>query len=337
MSTRSAVDSWRLLRERGHTADSIEIPSVVSGVIADSGPVRFALGSRGEGRLLLPLSVSERVPAIPETPTLRIVDETYAFGDDSWRFLDLTCLASELDGVFGEVADEIVGRILAGHAALKACVTTLGEFRMLLVPRQSKVGHQEIVGLVGELLLLDELLEMDPDACGLWRGPLGERHDFRAGKLAMEVKTSGRVGNEVMQVTSIDQLLEPIGGELCLARFTLEEAAGGQLSIGSLFSRVSGKVSDPLQLRDLLARIDCPDPQSPEWNSLSFDLEEMRTYRVADKFPRLVPHSLVAGGLPAGVDCLEYNVDLAAARKALLSADERRQYLERMVSCILSD
>ena len=337
MSTRSAVDSWRLLRERGYTAHASEIPSLLSGVLADSGPVRFALGACGEGRLLLPISASERVPAIPETPTLRIIDETYSFGDESWRFLDLTCLASELDGVFGEVTDEIVNRILAGHAALKACVTTLGEFRMLLVPRQSNVGDQQIVGLAGELLLLDELLEINCQACDLWRGPLGERHDFRAGKIAIEVKTSGRVGNEVLQVTSVDQLLEPAGGELCLARFTLEETAGGQLSISSLFSRISEKVSDPLQLRDLLARLDCPDPQSPDWNSLSFDLEEMRIYRVTDEFPRIVPDSLVAGGLPAGVDRLKYEVDLAAARKTLLSDEERRKFLERMVSCIRSD
>lgn len=331
-----AADSWRFLRQGGHTAGAVEIPSSVSGVSADAGPVRFALGSRGEGRLLLPISGSERVPRIPETPTLKISDEIYSFGSDSWRFLDLTCLAPELDGVFGEVADEIVKRIASGDGALKACVATLGEFRMLLVPKQSKVGKQEIIGLVGELLLLSELLELDPDACSLWRGPLGERHDFRAGKLSIEVKTSSRAANEVMHVTSIDQLLEPSGGELCLVRYTLEESSSGDISVGSIFSVLSGKVSDPMQLRNLLARLDCPDPRSDDWNSSSFNLEEIRSYSITDEFPRLVPKSLVTGGLPAGVGCVEYEVDLAAARHAMMSSEDRQEYQRRMILCLQS-
>lgn len=334
MSTRPAADSWRLLRARGHTSDEVEVPSLLSGVVADAGPVRFALGSRGEGRLLLPITAAERVPAIPDTPTLRIIDEIYSFGSESCRFLDLTCLAPELVGVFGEVADEVVNRIAAGHSALNACVATLSEFRMLLVPSQSKVGKQAIVGLVGELLLLEELLEMDANACDLWRGPLAERHDFRGGKLAAEVKTSGRAGSELMHVTSIEQLLEPAGGELCLVRYTLEEVVGGQFSAASLFARIATKVAEPLKLRDLLARLECQDPRSDDWNSCSFELEERRTYQINGQFPRVVPSSLAEGGLPVGISSLEYEVDLAAARQALLSAEAHREYLERMVSCL---
>src|ERR1044072_5327854 len=201
--------------------------------MADAGPVRYALGPKGEGRLLLPLSGSEKVPKIPETPTLRVVDAAYTWEGKSWRFLDLTCLARELDGVFAEVAGAIVGRIAEGHSALGACVSTLSEFRLLLVPRQSAVSLQEIVVLVGELLLLNELLEMSDDACALWRGPRGERHDFRGGRLAIEVKTAGRAGNEMMHVSSADQLLEPADGELCVVRYTIEQVRGGSLAVAN--------------------------------------------------------------------------------------------------------
>ena len=334
MSTRSAIEAWRFLRERGQTGGTVEVPSILSGADADTGPVRFALGSAGEGRILLPIGTSEKVPAIPQTPTLQIIDEIYSFDDKSWRFLDLTCLTAELDAVFGEVADEIVRRIADGNSSLKACLSTLGEFRMLLMPRQSKVGKHEIIGLVGELLLLDRLLDMNPDACDLWRGPLAERHDFRGGKVAAEVKTSGRTANEVMKVTSIDQLLEPASGKLCVVRYTLEETAGGSCSIARLFASAASKSSDPLRLRDLLARMECPDPQAEDWNTVSFDLEEARSYRIDDNFPRIVPRSLADGGLPSGVDAISYSVDLASARSSLLSEEEFVRFLEEMVSCI---
>ena len=334
LSTRSASESWHLLRQGGHESGSGGIPSLLSGVEADAGPVRLALGPRGEGRLLLPVGESERVPCIPQTPTLRIRDEFFLFESRSWRFIDLTCLVTELDGVFGEVADEIMRRIADGHGALKACLTTLGEFRMLLVPKSSGPVKHEIVGLVGELLLLDALSEVDSDACIIWRGPMGERHDFRAGTLAVEVKTSSRAANEVLRVTSIDQLLEPEGGELVLFRYTLEESTGGRVSVGSLFASLATKVSDPLQLRDLLARAGCSDPGSDDWNGITFSLEETRAYRVTNAFPRLVPPSLIDGSLATGVSCVEYDVDLSSARETLLDEQQRREFLERMSACL---
>jgi hypothetical protein len=334
LSTRSAADSWSLLRSRGQTSDNLEVLTLQAGVMADAGPVRFALGPKAEGRLLLPISSSERIPAIPETPTLQIKEYTYSSSNGSSRFLDLTCLAGELDGVFAEVSDEIVRRIADGKTALQACISALSEFRQLLVPKTSAVEKADIIGLVGELLLLDELLDIGPDACQIWRGPIPERHDFRAGKLAAEVKTSGRSASNIMHVTSIDQLLEPEGGELCLVRFTLEEAKGGSLTVKSLASRISAKVSDPILFRDLLTRVQCPDPASDDWNTHAFELEETLAYRVCDSFPRIIPPSLVAGGLPAGTGGLNYEVDLAAAQRCLLSADDRAEYLARMVSCI---
>lgn len=334
MSTRSATDSWNLLRSRGQTSDNLEVRTLQAGVMADAGPVRFALGPKAEGRLLLPISNSERIPAIPETPTLQIKEYKYTSSGGASRFLDLTCLARELDGVFGEVSDEIVRRIADGKSAIQACISALNEFRQLLVPRNSSVARSDIIGLVGELLLLDELLDMGADACQLWRGPIPERHDFRAGKLAAEVKTSGRSASNIMHVTSLDQLLEPAGGELCLVRFTVEEAKGGSLTVKSLASRISGKTSDPILFRDLLARVECTDPASDEWNTHAFELEETSAYRVCDAFPRIIPPSLVTGGLPAGTGGLNYEVDLAAAQSWQLSADDRAEYLARMLSCI---
>ena len=334
MSDRPAAECWRLLRQGGHDANGEEVPSLLSGIDADVGPVRFALGRNGEGRLLVPISTSERVPAIAETPTLRIVDEHYSFGRTSWRFLDLTCLVPELDRVFGEVADEIVARISAGHGAMRACTSTLGEFRMLLVPKGASVPAERLVGLIGELLLLDELLDIESSAIELWRGPLGDRHDFRGGALAAEVKTTSRTSNQTLHVTSIDQLLEPRLGELRLVRYTLEEAAGAELSLGALFSRVSAKSGNPLRIRDLLARMDCPDPLAEEWNVSSFQLESSQSYRVDESFPRLIATSLSAGALPAGVSKVRYDVDLAAAEHARLTPAEHRDFLGRMIACL---
>jgi hypothetical protein len=334
LSIKAADEAWHQLRQGGHLSSGSEIPSLPAGVIADAGPVRYALGPAGEGRLLLPLSASERIPRIPETPTLRLKDAVYVLEGGSWRFLDLTCLVRELDGVFAEVCGEVVARISSGHAALEACVSTLSEFRQLLLPRSQEVETEAICGLVGELLLLNEFLLMTPDAAGLWRGPLGERHDFRAGTLAIEVKTAGRAGSESMRISSIDQLVEPAGGSLWVVRFTIERTKGGRLTVAALFDQAIARASNAAELGQLLHRMGCPDQHSPEWNCIAFEEQESRTYSIGDGFPRIVPGSFGAGAIPAGISDVKYTVDLTTAREFLLSAEEARSCRERMVECL---
>lgn len=330
----AAADAWRQLRQGGLTATGDEVPSLMTGVEADAGVIRFALGPSGEGRLLLPITQGERVPAIAGTPALKILDATWVVGSRSCRFLDLTCVVRDLDGVFAEVVGEIVRRVGEGHAAVTAAIAVIDEFRLLLMPQGEHVDVEVITGLIGELLLLDRLLNHSADALHLWRGPLGDRHDFRAGPLAIEVKTTGRAGNEIMHVGSIDQLLEPLDGELCLARYTLEQAQGGAVSVAALSARVAAKVGDPMKFRSQLAAINCVDPTSADWNAVQFELQEERFYRVDAAFPRIIPLSFADAALPAGTQALEYDVDLVAARASLLSVVDTNDYLARMIACL---
>lgn len=334
MTDITAADVWRKLRQSGLTATGDEVPSLATGVDADAGAVRLALGPLGEGRLLLPVPPAERVPAIKDTPALKVVDATWLVGGKPSRFLDLTCVVRDLDGVFAEVAGEIVRRIAEGHAAVTACIAVLDEFRLLLMPRDERADVEAITGLVGELLLLERFLDLSSDALAVWRGPLGDRHDFRAGLLAIEVKTTGRAGNETLHVGSIDQLLEPLGGELCLARYTLEQASGGALSVAALCARIAPRVGDLMAFRARLAGIGCPDPASADWNAVQFELQDERMYRVDRSFPRIVPDSFVSGVLPAGTGAVQYDVDLASASDSLLNGADAEGFRARMIACL---
>ena len=54
-------EAWSRLRQGGHFSSDAEIPTRPAGVVADAGPVRYAIGSNGEGRLLLGLRPPEGV------------------------------------------------------------------------------------------------------------------------------------------------------------------------------------------------------------------------------------------------------------------------------------
>ncbi len=329
MAHKSPEEAWRLLRNGGHEATSSDIPSRKAGVNADAGPVRFALSPQGEGRLLLPLGPSERTPGIPQTPALEILDRYYTLDGVRCRYLDLTCRIRDLEGVFADVATEILRRIEAGESALRACTGTLSEFRLLLQPGASEVPDEKITGLIGELLMLTELLSLSAEAAELWRGPLGERHDFRGGVLAIEVKTTLRAGNEMIRISSLDQLLEPSGGELCVTRYTLERAAGATLTVGALFRRAIERGAEPTKLRKLLAEIGCADPEADVWNGVACELQESRTWGVGAAFPRLIP-----AATPAGISEVTYAVELSSAAACILDDQQALEFRSRMVKCL---
>ncbi len=329
MTRKSPEEAWRLLRNGGHEATASDIPSRKANVSADAGPVRFALSSQGEGRLLLPLGSSERTPGIPQTPALEVLDRYYTLDAVRCRYLDLTCRVRDLEGVFADVATEILRRIEAGESALRACTGTLSEFRLLLQPGASDVSDEQITGLIGELLLLTEILSLSANAVELWRGPLGERHDFRGGALAIEVKTTLRAGNETMRISSLDQLLEPAGGELCVTRYTLERAAGAALTVRVLFRRAIELGAEPTKLKSLLAAMGCADPEGDTWNGVACELQESRAWRVDAAFPRLIP-----AGTPSGISEVTYAIELSAAAACLLDDRQALEFRSRMVKCL---
>jgi hypothetical protein len=259
---------------------------------------------------------------------------TYHLAGSPIRYIDMACVSQALEPVFAEVADEIIRRVADGHGVQPACRSTLDDFRTLLIDPGEEVADERISGLAGELVLLRRLLSLNPDAWQLWRGPLKERHDFRADNLALEVKTSTRIANRSVRISAIDQLEEPAGGELVLCLCQLEKVAGGDLTIASLASEVLALSSDPKKVRELLSGMSCPDPNTPAWNNVEFSLAGQILFEVRDGFPRLVPASLPGGRLATGLSEVRYTVDLAAAASFELPPDTAELWLERMAACL---
>lgn len=334
MSTEPSLEEWSMLRRGGHASSELGIPSVDTGIETGFGSVRLALGNAGELRVLLPIRHSERIAQVPSSPSLGIGIATYSLNGVSVRYLDIVCLAAGLDGVFADVSAEMMNRIRAGLSPVDACASTLDDFRLLLADPTSGVTIQEVRGLVGELLMLRRMLRLDARAWQLWRGPMMERHDFRAGRLALEVKSSARVTGLSVQISAIDQLLAPTGGVLHLALYQLEQSTGGDLSVSTLAAEAMSMASDSLEVRTLLAAVGCDDPNTPVWNRANFRLEGEHHYVVGDDFPRIIPASFATGALPTGVTSLSYSIDLVAAESSCLAAVRADAHVTEMIACL---
>lgn len=331
----SAAQAWTILRTGTGKPLGLEIATVAAGVSTADGPVRLALGRNGEARMLLPLSDKESGNEVVGAPALRIEVSTYTYKRKQQRFLDLTCMSPELEKVFGELGEEVLSRIEVGAGCVDAAHSTIEEFRSLLVrPNASHATLNEVAGLVGELLLLNRLLDQDPAAWKCWRGPAGDRHDFAAGPHSLEVKTSLSKGRTVITINSFNQLEMPAGGNLHLLHFELEAVGLGMLSVDALGKAALGKASEPEMLLQLLRAIGCEGVSDPSWNHTAFRLENETLFKVADGFPRLVPSMLTEGSSPVGISKVSYATDLSTAVEFRVDPSEMKKIEELFLECL---
>ena len=260
--------------------------------------------SRGIRALTRPLSVSEE----PER-----------------LFVDVVCTTPAGLDVFNVVAGSIIELVHAGTDPPDAVRTTLGRWRRFwgVVP-ESGLTDEEVRGLFGELWFLDVwLLPRGHEQLRHWVGPWGARHDFQWAHLAIEVKATVSVRGHVHRINGIDQLEPPNGGDLQVFSLRIREEATASNSITTLIDRISSDLADESELMDLfetrLAQAGYSPLHADRYRELRFRIVNERLYRVAAGFPRLSLSSFV-GGLPTGIEEIQYDVDLDVCPQLLVAS-----------------
>ncbi len=326
-----AKTGWALLRTGGNQSTGLEVPTRPTGVSIAKGAVRFALGPRGEARLLLPIRDRETVSDLVHAAAIDLNHADYSIGGRKVRFLDLTCRDGELESVFAEVADQIIARIKAGEGCISAARSTIEDFRSLVEYVSPSAKPLAVVaGLVGELLILDRMLSRSPDAWTRWRRPSGDRHDFRNGDISLEVKVSTS-RNGLVTINGLDQLEAPRGGSLHLLHLVLEPTAQGDLGVATLGKGVQEKAGDPDGLHRVLKSLGCSDVEDEHWNQSTFRLESESLYEVTERFPRLVASMLIGGEAPPEVRSIRYRLDLSGAADLRKNPTESK-YLDMLLT-----
>jgi len=327
------IEHWETLRKSEAGDGVLEIPSLTTGVDSGFGHVRFAIGSRGEPRLLVPCGADTKIRFAPSNGKLSVTISKLQVERRTVHFIDVTCVLSALDSVFAELANEIVYRVSFGESPLKAVEGTISDFRSLLENAgNTHVTEQEIIGLIGELTVLHILTELSPSAVETWTGPLGQRHDFRRSNSAFEVKTSTRADSSSVHISSIEQLSEPQEGNLTLLHLKMERSANGALSVPNLVSKIINLGCSGELINQRLLALGCSSPDAPEWARARYSLESIDAYSVKDGFPRISSTMFQEKQLPMGIQDVKYTVNLLVAKDFLLSKEEKDALFKEMIS-----
>lgn len=243
-------------------------------------------------------------------------------------YVDLICLSPRLDSVFSHLVLDVLHDMKPDEPdAAAICLRVLQNWKDLFGSGSSGLGEDQIIGLAGELLVLDRLTSVNPGRLTSWVGPAGGIHDFRYERSALEVKTSTRRHGRFFRISGHQQLEPPGGGSLHLIAIKLERNPGGSISLPKLVERIRHNGVDPQDLATRLADVGYAAGQDARADSDRFDEMEFHVYAVDQSFPRIIADSFADRSLPLGVISLAYDIDLSSQPPKPLSPADAESVL----------
>lgn len=232
--------------------------------------------------------------------------------DPSGNLLVLSLEEPSRRDLFAEVCSDVVRALVCSEDEgepdlLPELGARLAAWRAFLRDQSGGLTRHETVGLIGELLLLEDLLARTPDALAYWKSPDDGLHDFENRGQALEVKTSLGAARR-LHVTALDQLDAAGLGSLHVAHVRLVEQADG-VTLGALAERIAGQLASDRDRRQfanaLLRRGLAPGADSDSGPAVRHAGTEF--YAVRDGFP-----CLSRSGVPVGIADAVYQIEVQA-------------------------
>jgi len=186
------------------TCEAASEKQLATRLIGDRG-LRVGLDGRRGKHLLVPVDAPFK--ADTRSRGVHLVEQQLIHEGRTLLYADLRCLDSRLDMVFDRLVQDVVDQVEhSGKPPFAVCKNVLEQWRDLL-RRGDHLTTEGVVGLIGELEMLQRLAQVDPVAAlDAWVGPRRTVHDFVTGEKAIEVKSSASLEGTSVSIHGLDQL-----------------------------------------------------------------------------------------------------------------------------------
>jgi hypothetical protein len=188
---------------------------------------------------------------------------------------------------------------------------------MDLLSEKALLGLERQIGLLGELLFLEELVKRSgPLALDSWIGPAGEPHDFRLQTNEFEIKTSV-AARRVHTIHGWEQLVPSEGCHLHVISILLgPPGAGAGFSLRSKVDELRPQLRlDPVRAARFSSALEACGFHGVDSShyARSYVLRRpLAIIPVDSSFPSITRPAVqrILGSLAARVDSLQYDVDV---------------------------
>jgi hypothetical protein len=332
---REIQEKWTEIRGLGCVPDAISARSFsVSGL--SETDVLLCITQEGNPGILL-RNPGGSAP-LPKPGCGRLVvkrEQLLREGSQLEDYIRIECLESSLETPFALLVSQVVSHLAAGSTPTKACMDAVLEFRRLLSKNGGLLpSEDEILGLVGELLLLKRLVSASSHLWLGWNGPLGSARDYSWGTVDIEAKASRMAGESRLTVNGLDQLEPEVNRVLLIHHSILTDNPVGTIDVPTLVHEIKEQISDVEGFDVRLASAGYLSVQSDLWSEHRFTLHGSCIYRVSDDFPRIRKSDLPGGSLPPGVAKLRYDILLSNCSDFRLSNSEEEALFTELIRSV---
>ncbi|ESX31583.1 MULTISPECIES: PD-(D/E)XK motif protein [unclassified Mesorhizobium] len=202
-------------------------------------------------------------------------------------------------------------RTAGGNAqtVVDAFIERVAEWQAFMARRHRPLSPEAQVGLMGELWMLNRLLDssLGQDALHCWLGPMRAAQDFHIRGGALEVKSTAGGGGFLARINSIEQL-DTDRAPLILGALRFEERDDGQ-SLVDVVKRLRDRLIETGHRRTfdaLLLILGYLDEHAQHYGRV-LALKEVGAFLATDDMPRLR-----RANLPAAIRSAAYVLDLDA-------------------------
>ncbi|TAI82693.1 PD-(D/E)XK motif protein [Pectobacterium versatile] len=195
-------------------------------------------------------------------------------------------------------------------SSLAVSLAHIRRWKTFLSGRSQHLSTEEVRGLFAEIVFLMELNDRKMPsnaAVEAWLGPERSHQDFIFGNTAVEVKSLSGAERSSIRISSEDQL-ESLNDTLFLRVYRLSSLADaeGARSLNEIVAAIQARFDEAGAVeafdRKLVAHGYAP---LPDYDEPRFVVSDVRSYRVADDFPRLMRSQL-----PTGIAKVAYDIRL---------------------------
>tara|TARA_B110000008_G_C16917768_1_gene543407 strand:- start:427 stop:1392 length:966 start_codon:yes stop_codon:yes gene_type:complete len=204
----------------------------------------------------------------------------------------------------------------------KAMDRLFTEWLQLLKPSHAGIGMSKLIGLWGELFILNEKIKQAypiSEAINFWIGPDDKKQDFTVNRIALEVKTTIAGSNPSIKITSLEQL-EKITDKLYLVQLFINQASSGDedsMSLDDIYEQVWSSIheNDPNTKTNFMLKAGkILNKAKKSEKNLKFLYQSYDLYDVNNLFP-----SISSSDLPDPIRNVKYDIDTSKIRHLLSS------------------
>ncbi|OOO33493.1 UNVERIFIED_ORG: hypothetical protein BTE55_09500 [Rhizobium sophorae] len=148
--------------------------------------------------------------------------------------------------LFAEICSDCVRSVLRAEDEGETELVTvfaarLAAWRAFLRDQADGLSRNEIVGLIGELLVLDRMLDENAEAVAAWKAPDDGLHDFVLSGQGLEVKTALGAARR-LHISTLDQLDDAGLVSLHVAHVRLVESVAGE-TLDQITARIEQRLN----------------------------------------------------------------------------------------------